>query len=266
MKIKVLAFLLIPACLTSYTAGNAEKYRVIMNNVTAEKVNKIIRTEVIPASSENHGEIVDRVSAAFLTTPYRSETLIGSPKEPEALVADFEGVDCFVLADYVEALSRSNNKETFLKNLARICYVNGKVSYLSRRHFFTDWYATFPRNARDITPNVSSAYVTVKKWLNRKSDGRRYVKGLEIIPRKINYIPGPSIDVQVLNQLKTGDYVGIYSPREGLDVSHAGIIIRRNGQVWFRNASSLQENRKVVDSPFMEYMLSKPGIIVLRAD
>ncbi|WP_146674791.1 N-acetylmuramoyl-L-alanine amidase-like domain-containing protein, partial [Salmonella enterica] len=34
----------------------------------------------------------------------------------------------------------------------------------------------------------------------------------------------------------------------------------------FRNASSLAANRKVVDTPFMEYMHSRPGIVVLRAE
>ena len=56
----------------------------------------------------------------------------------------------------------------------------------------------------------------------------------------------------MLDQMKTGDYVGVYSPLEGLDVSHVGIVVSDDGQVWFRNASSLAANRKVVDSPFLE--------------
>jgi len=31
-----------------------------------------------------------------------------------------------------------------------------------------------------------------------------------------------------------------------------------------RNASSLARNRKVVDSPFLEYVARTPGIVVLR--
>ncbi|ECV2939181.1 N-acetylmuramoyl-L-alanine amidase-like domain-containing protein, partial [Salmonella enterica subsp. enterica serovar 4,[5],12:i:-] len=53
---------------------------------------------------------------------------------------------------------------------------------------------------------------------------------------------------------------------DGLDVSHVGIVVRHDEQVWFRNASSLAANRKVVDTPFMEYMHSRPGIVVLRAE
>jgi hypothetical protein len=47
---------------------------------------------------------------------------------------------------------------------------------------------------------------------------------------------------------------------------HVGIVVRHDGQVWFRNASSLAANRKVVDSPFLEYMRAKPGIVVLRVE
>lgn len=68
----------------------------------------------------------------------------------------------------------------------------------------------------------------------------------------------------VLNNLKTGDYIGIYSPIKGLDVSHTGIVIRKNNQVLYRNASSLSKNMKVVDTNFLEYISSKTGIIVLR--
>lgn len=53
---------------------------------------------------------------------------------------------------------------------------------------------------------------------------------------------------------------------QGLDVSHTGIVIRAGDAVWFRNASSLSANRKVVDTPFLNYMRSKPGIVVLRAN
>lgn len=70
----------------------------------------------------------------------------------------------------------------------------------------------------------------------------------------------------MLDNLKTGDYVGVYTQLEGLDVTHVGVVIRHDGQVWFRNASSLSANQKVIDTPLMEYAHAKPGIIVLRAE
>lgn len=266
MKVKVWKILLMSAYLTACTTPGTEKYQTSMDSITAEKVNRIIHSDVIPYKDENHGEVIGRVSSAFLGTPYQANTLIGGSGTPEALVANFIGVDCFTLADYVEALARSINQKSFLHNLARIRYTAGNVDYLSRRHFFSDWFGTAPRNARDVTPDISPDYVAVDKQLNRKSDGSKYIPGLGIHPRKINFIPGKAINQQLISHLKNGDFIGVYSPFDGLDVSHVGIVVRHDGQVWFRNASSLAANRKVVDSPFMEYMRSKPGIVVLRAE
>lgn len=266
VKIKAWPVLFMSAYMTACAAPDPEKYQTIMDSVTAEKVNQIIRSYVIPSSDENHGEVISRVSSAFLGTPYHAGTLIGGPDTPEALVVNFNGVDCFTLTDYVEALTRSDDKKSFLHNLTEVRYTRGSVSYLSRRHFFSDWFATAPRNAREVTPDISPDYATADKQLNRKPDGGEYIPGLGIHSRKINYIPGKAISQQVLDQMKTGDYVGVYSPLEGLDVSHVGIVVRHDGQVWFRNASSLAANRKVVDSPFLEYMRAKPGIVVLRVE
>ncbi|MDY1700868.1 DUF1460 domain-containing protein [Klebsiella pneumoniae] len=49
--------------------------------------------------------------------------------------------------------------------------------------------------------------------------------------------------------------MGIYSTKRGLDVSHVGIIIKDHNNIWFRNASSLAKNRKVVDSPLLDTWL-----------
>lgn len=258
--------LMLAHLMTASAAPGTEKYQTIMDSVTTGKVSLIISTDVLALSGKEHGEVISRVSSAFLGTPYQADTLIGGPDTPESLVANFNGVDCFTLIDYTEALSRSHDQASFLRNLAAVRYTGGNVSYLSRRHFFSDWSATQPYNARDVTPDISPDYAVADKQLNRKPDGSEYIPGLGIHPRKIKYIPGTAISQQVLDNLKTGDYVGVYSALDGLDVSHVGIVIRHDGKVWFRNASSLAENNKVVDSPFAEYMRAKPGIVVLRAE
>lgn len=264
MKVDAWKILLVPLCLTACVSPGVARHQTVMDAGTAEKVEQIIQSNGILAGG-SHGQAIARVSAAFLGTPYQAGTLIGGLDTPEALVADFNGVDCFTLADYIEALTRSHDQKTFLQNLASVRYVNGKVDYLERRHFFTDWFATAPSNARDITPGLSSESVAVTKQINRKADGSEYIPGLGVRARVINYIPAQAIDETVLSGLKTGDYVGIYSPLDGLDVSHVGVVIRRDGRVWFRNASSLAASYEVVDSPLMEYVRATPGIVVLRA-
>ncbi len=82
--------------------------------------------------------------------------------------------------------------------------------------------------------------------------------------REVAYIPSKCVDAEVTKKLKTGDYVGIYSEQEGLDVSHVGIVIKKKDAIDLRHASSVKTKRGVVDEDLKKYLESKPGIIVLR--
>ena len=261
---KIAATLLISTCLVSCAAGG-HKYETQIDNKTIDNVNHIISTRVIPDKEKGTPFLIDSISSAFLGTPYQANTLIGSVDKKEVLVANFNGVDCFTLIDYVKALLSANNEDEFLKNLVRTRYINGDVEFLSRKHFFSDWFARSPINAIDVTKEISPEAITVTKRLNFKAPDSEYIPGLEIVRRDITYIPGSAINEQVLSRLHTGDFVGVYTKLEGLDVTHVGIAIRKGGHVWFRNASSLEKNMKVVDTDFLTYMQSKPGIVVLRS-
>ncbi|MCU6289820.1 DUF1460 domain-containing protein, partial [Escherichia coli] len=89
--------------------------------------------------------------------------------------------------------------------------------------------------------------------------------GLPVTSRTISYIPTQYIDEAVLKKLQTGDYIGIYSNKPELDVSHVGIAIREGNKIYFRNASSLKLNLKVVDVELNRYLQDKVGIIVIRS-
>jgi hypothetical protein len=78
----------------------------------------------------------------------------------------------------------------------------------------------------------------------------------------ISYIPSERVNKMICAQLRTGDYVGIYSSLSGLDASHVGIIVKGGPGMHFRHASSAAQ--KVVDQDFSEYISGKPGIIILR--
>ncbi len=95
MKVNAWTILLMSAHLTACAVPGTEKYQTSMDSVTAEKISRIIQSDVIPYKGENHGEVISRVSSAFLGTPYQADTLIGGPGIPEVLVANFNGVDCF---------------------------------------------------------------------------------------------------------------------------------------------------------------------------
>ncbi len=102
------------------------------------------------------------------------------------------------------------------------------------------------------------------KLLNQREDGSYFLPGIQPKDRLITYLPVDMIDDSILSELRTGDYIGIYSEKQGLDVSHVGIFIKEENKTYLRHASSLKEYRKVVDQDFKDYMADKPGILVFR--
>jgi len=221
------------------------------------------------------GERIRFISNQFLDTPYGEHTLVGSVNRKELLVVDLARMDCFTYLDYVEALRISGGFKEFERNLKLVRYRGGVVDYTKRNHFFTDWAAHSAGRIEDITREVGrSKAKSVKKILNLKADGTRFLQGIPTSEREITFIPGDAVDATVIGRLKTGDYIGVYTPTAGLDVSHTGIFIRKGdeegeeegeGEAVFRHASSRKSTKRVVDNDFKDYFSDKPGFIVLRA-
>lgn len=210
------------------------------------------------------GQSIKDFSQLFLENPYVANRLVGSSDQQEKLVVDFGELDCFTYLDYVESLRHSTSVHNFIENVMYTRYVNGEVNYLTRKHFFSDWVHD-GNQVKDVTHLVGNYVVTAAKVLNQKEDGSHYIPGLAVKNRDITYIPGDRVDEDMLSLLEDGDYIGIYTNIAGLDVTHTGIFIRgENGPV-LRNASSVSTNMKVVDSPFIDYVKNKPGILVYRA-
>lgn len=211
------------------------------------------------------GQKVGLISSAFLNTPYLAGTMVGRVDLSERLVIRFDGVDCFTLLDYVEALRRSDSFATFKGQLSSVRYQDGHIGYLTRNHFFTDWAQNNSDYLQDVTQQVGGVLIeSVDKTLNLKKNGDNFLDGVPTIERRINYIPADRINSDVTNRLQVGDYIGIYSPAVGLDVSHTGIIVEHHGAIFLRHASSLKAIHKVVDMELLPYLKGNNGIIVLR--
>ncbi len=237
---------------------------VELDSYTLNKLNALLqkRSEI---NDHEKGALIDFFSKAFLGTPYKANMLQGSEKTPEKLIIDFRGLDCFTYLDYVEALRKSNSPKEFINNVIKTRYIKGKIHFLNRKHFFTDWAYREYKHATDITAEISPHAISVEKYLNKKADDGNYLPGLPVVKRTITYIPSNFINEEVISRLKSGDFIGIYTKLAGLDVTHVGLFIMTDKGPMLRNASSRKENKKVVDSPFMDYVAKIPGIIVLRA-
>ncbi|HVY55087.1 MAG TPA: N-acetylmuramoyl-L-alanine amidase-like domain-containing protein [Thermodesulfobacteriota bacterium] len=224
-------------------------------------------TEVMTEASKlgSPGERIAFISEKFLGTPYAASTLTGSIDTPEVFTIDLEGMDCFTFIDYVEAMSLSDSFPEFKDSLRNIRYDRGVVSFTKRNHFFSDWPINNSQYIEDVTSEVGGKNtVAVSKKLNLKSDGTYYLPGIPVKERTIYYIPSVSLSPSVLDKLMTGDFAGIYTDKDGLDASHTGLIIKKGGKVFLRDASSREKNKKVVDEGLSEYMKNRPGLIVYR--
>lgn len=195
-----------------------------------------------------------KISQHFLGIPYKKNSLIGSFIQQEQLVIDFEGVDCMTFIEYVEAMRMSDSYSSFVENLRYVRYFDGIVNFKKRRHFFTDWNEL--KTVKNVTEALNEQFLTVVKELN-------FIEGIEPKHRVINYIPAEAIG-KITSKLKTGDYCGFYTSKEGLDVTHVGIIILDGDTLKLRHASS--KKGYVVDEDFLQYSKQKEGIIIFRAE
>lgn len=234
--------------------------QINLGNWTAQIFDELLRKSAKLASV---GARIEFLSRQFLDTPYKESTLIGDIDTPEIFVINLGGIDCFTFLDYIEAMRISISFSEFADNLKKVRYKSGKISYKERHHFFTDWSEFNSSLVNDISVSISNRKnESITKKLNKKNNGTQFLSGIPFIDREIVYVPSMAIDDFVMDKLNTGDYIGIYSETQGLDVSHVGIIVMKNNKVYFRHASS--KHQRVVDEDFIDYITDKPGIIALR--
>jgi len=197
-----------------------------------------------------------KLSEKFLNIKYVSNTLSNHEIDTsrENLIINFNSLDCFTFIDTLEALKRSTNKKQFKNELIHTRYKNGDISYQSRNHFFSDWIGSNSMN--DITCKLGACEKTTK-YLNQNE---KYLKEIPTVKREISYIKSTKIDTTLL---KNGDYVGIYTDKKALDVTHTGIIIKKLGKVFIRHASSLE--KKIIDSELLSYTKNKLGVLIYRS-
>ncbi|MEC4685634.1 MAG: N-acetylmuramoyl-L-alanine amidase-like domain-containing protein [Nitrospirota bacterium] len=260
----VLVIIILLTSLTSIhtTAAAGEDERILLGRWTQDELGRIISEA---SEIRDVGKRIDFLSGRFLGVKYQASTLIGDMNTPEVFVIDLQGVDCFTYLDYIEAMRLSRSFSEFKENLKRVRYRSGKVAFENRNHFFTDWSVFNSAYVDDITGKIGGLRTkSIRKVLNLRKDGTYFLPGITPREREIQYIPSDAIDETVIKRLRTGDYVGIYTKIQGLDVTHTGIIIKKQGRVYLRHASSAKTKRKVIEQDLIAYISKTPGLIVLR--
>lgn len=220
------------------------------------ELNKIFN-EILKLRDE---EKIIKISEYFINIPYNKGSISETAEREELLTIDFEGVDCMTFLEYVEALRLSYDYESFIHNLKRVRYFNGVVKFENRRHFFSDWDSI--TTLKNVTSEIGESYYkTTFKELNKINEQKKWIEGLPTKFKRIEYIPKNSI-FNIIDKLDSVFYCGFYTFKEGLDVTHIGIIIKEKYSLILRHASSIKG--KVVDETFTEYAMSKEGIIIYK--
>jgi hypothetical protein len=245
-----------------YYKGIMDQEQIILGDHTYEELEHLLSQSSIIADS---GERIQFLSGHFLGTSYAESTLTGDKNTPEIFVINLQQVDCITFLEYIEAMRLSASFPAFTMNVKKVRYKSGVVDFYARNHFFTDWKEFNADVIDDITERIGGKRtLSIHKKLNEKKDGTCFLTGIQPVARAISYIPSEKIDNEIITQLRSGDYIGIFSHVQGLDVSHAGIIVRHDDTMYFRHASSQREYRRVIDQDFRGYIAVKPGIIIFR--
>ena len=285
---KLLNFLLF-AILLSGCTGNQKPLQVPETEIIFELQDKEILDQIVKLfSGEKNtpiGVLMVRVGVYFLNTPYVAHTL--ETGDEEKLVINLRGLDCTTFAENCLGISRmlrSKNPgfESFVKELQFLRYRNGiRDGYPSRLHYFSDWI--FDNQEKKLVKDVSQeiAHTILPNRVNfMSSHTESYIQlkndpslvpaiihqENEITSRLTHYIPKSRI-AEIEGALQDGDIIGITTNIKGMDISHVGILIRREGRIHLMHASSLLEKVVISNETLDEYLQgskSATGIMVAR--
>jgi len=231
------------------------------------------------------GDLVLKIGLDFLNTPYVAKTLDKSKEEK--LVVNLHQLDCTTFAENCLALARTvksdkANAETFCSELESIRYRGGKMDgYASRLHYFSEWI--LDNEARHhvvsmaekmdgkvlpIKLNFMSTHPQEYPQLINNPAATSQIKILEdkVSVQKFFFIPADQFE-HTERLVKDGDIVTLTTSIPGIDVSHVGILLHKDGRIHLLHASSSIQKVVVSTEPFAQYLAKSKkttGVMIAR--
>ena len=243
----------------------------------------VIFNRFLQYSKQGEQNII-HISDFFLNTPYAGGTLEGD--ENERLRVNLRELDCVTFVETVIALhlmlqSDQHTFDNFCNILQNIRYRDGVIDgYLSRLHYFSEWLDNNRQNGIISLPSISTcrSFNPDASYMSKHCD--RYpalktnpeaCKQMNAIEKNINqlrlcYIPKEQVK-DLGENIQTGDIIAITTNIEGLDVTHTGFALIRNGKAYLLHASSGAKKVIVSDETLHEYLArqrNNTGIIIGR--
>lgn len=204
----------------------------------------------------------------------------------------FDTFDCTTFVETVLALAHARDSADFAQRMDEIRYENGVISYVTRNHFPSlQWIPNNINNGylRDVTRDIAPMSILktavaiidlpthysfmnvdmlrVSGLTNQERSERVLewrAEGQRLSPQeaRLDYVPIDWIlkNSKWLNEIPHGAVVNFVRPNWDLtqvagthmNVSHQGFILRRNGNVYLRHASS--GSSKVSEILFLDYL------------
>lgn len=271
----------VPVSLHAYPTGGhgwGFRDRFIYKRQWTGELEKWLREEILPGCLSCPKDVLSN-GLKFIGTPYVANTL--EVNDEEKLVVNLNQVDCTTFVEYVLAQSMEGD---FTCDLQRIRYRNGKIDgYTSRLHYIADWVENGIRQGiiEDVTAihsphrqKLSISYMSTHPQLYKAlKSSPENVKRMEeyekaLTGKSICYLPKDKLNAEGLPWIEDGDIIALCTDIPGLDVSHMGIAVYKNGKLHLLHASSVNKKVEISAVPLSEMLArskSNTGIRVLRS-
>lgn len=246
-----------------------------------------ITTLLVNASKiKNPQERVAKIGKQFIGTPYVAHTLEG---EKELLTVNLDELDCTTFVETVIAIAFTAGEgrtswHDYIYNLERIRYRDGQIDgYTSRLHYISNWIIdnSHRGNFNEVT-NIFPKYNYIERSISFMSENRdKYtamkdsavyekIKNIELGYSNHRFPYIKTIDLnrkETKNALREGDIIALVTNMKNLDVTHMGIVIKKNDEPYLLHASSSNGKVEISKLPLYEFMKrnrSLSGIRVIR--
>ncbi len=211
----------------------------------------------------------------LLGTPYVAHTLEG---DTEMLTINIDQLDCTTFVETLYALARTtlNGRKSwrdFAANLESVRYRGGVMGdYSSRLHYISEWIIdnSSRDNLVEVTVDIPHMQYQVKTidFMTRHRGSYQSLKNDDAMVAKISSVEDklrshrmPMLKKSWLNRndvkevLREGDFVGLVTTIEGLDISHLGIIVKDgNGDPHLLDASMRGGKVMLETKPLKAYL------------
>jgi hypothetical protein len=166
--------------------------------------------------------------------------------------------------------------------LEGIRYRGGKMDgYASRLHYFSEWIqdnesrghvksmaASMGGSILPLSLNIMSTHPEDYPQLKNDPAITTQIKVIEekVSAQKFYFIPASQFE-SIESLVKDGDIVTLTTTIPGIDVSHVGILLKKEGRVYLLHASSTAQKVVISTEPFAQYLTKSKkttGVMIAR--